>query len=307
MVALADKFACEEDTSENCTTQNFRRPQNAYGDFFVQAKNRGPARKNRVLSSKYLDDSTGWYYYGYRYYSPELGRWANRDPIGEGGGLNVYGFAVNRVLNAIDPVGLYTLVDDGGTWLVSQWNDVQDAFDDLELEMPTMMSDVDSLLGKAEDLPLDCAYRDELIDELTHLADMLEDIYDGLCSTANIKLRQVSGESYMASYTYSWFGFIEWIEFNTGPSDDFFSAPDVGFSGVPGKMDTVFHELTHMVGDATDDNDDGWTKNAYNIEVLLTSPDTWWVDLRTWLIGPSGLGLGKACCPSGDEKWPNNP
>ena len=27
----------------------------------------------------------------YRYYSPELGRWINRDPIGERGGANLYG------------------------------------------------------------------------------------------------------------------------------------------------------------------------------------------------------------------------
>ncbi|WP_425606517.1 RHS repeat-associated core domain-containing protein [Prosthecobacter fusiformis] len=27
--------------------------------------------------------SSGYYNYGYRYYSPELGRWLSRDPIGE--------------------------------------------------------------------------------------------------------------------------------------------------------------------------------------------------------------------------------
>jgi hypothetical protein len=35
------------------------------------------------FSSKYLDSETGLYYYGYRYYSPMLGRWLSRDPIGE--------------------------------------------------------------------------------------------------------------------------------------------------------------------------------------------------------------------------------
>ena len=33
----------------------------------------------------------GVHYYGYRYYSPDLGRWINRDPIRERGGINVYG------------------------------------------------------------------------------------------------------------------------------------------------------------------------------------------------------------------------
>ena len=35
------------------------------------------------FSTKYFDSETGLNYYGYRYYSPSLGRWVNRDPIGE--------------------------------------------------------------------------------------------------------------------------------------------------------------------------------------------------------------------------------
>ena len=35
------------------------------------------------FSSEYADDETGLVYYNYRYYSAELGRWLNRDPIGE--------------------------------------------------------------------------------------------------------------------------------------------------------------------------------------------------------------------------------
>jgi RHS repeat-associated protein len=37
------------------------------------------------FSTKYLDADTDMYYYGYRYYSPEMGRWISRDPIGEEG------------------------------------------------------------------------------------------------------------------------------------------------------------------------------------------------------------------------------
>ena len=33
------------------------------------------------FSSKYLDRETGLHYYGYRYYMPDVGRWASRDPI----------------------------------------------------------------------------------------------------------------------------------------------------------------------------------------------------------------------------------
>ncbi|WLE97272.1 MAG: RHS repeat-associated core domain-containing protein [Candidatus Electrothrix communis] len=58
------------------------------------------------FSSKYADDVTGLYYYGYRYYSPELGRWLSRDPIGEDGGLNLYGFVKNDSVNIIDLFGM---------------------------------------------------------------------------------------------------------------------------------------------------------------------------------------------------------
>jgi len=44
-------------------------------------------------------------YYGYRYYDPVTGRWPSRDPIGERGGLNLYGFVGNGVVSNIDVLG----------------------------------------------------------------------------------------------------------------------------------------------------------------------------------------------------------
>jgi len=44
--------------------------------------------------------------YGYRYYDPLTGRWPSRDPIGEKGGKNLYGFVGNRGSNSIDFLGL---------------------------------------------------------------------------------------------------------------------------------------------------------------------------------------------------------
>jgi len=47
------------------------------------------------------------YDYGYRYYSPETGRWISRDPIEEEGGINLYGFVGNDSLNGWDYLGLF--------------------------------------------------------------------------------------------------------------------------------------------------------------------------------------------------------
>jgi hypothetical protein len=49
---------------------------------------------------------TDLYYYGYRYYSPTLGRWINRDPSGEEGGINLYSFIRNDPINSWDYLGL---------------------------------------------------------------------------------------------------------------------------------------------------------------------------------------------------------
>ena len=45
-------------------------------------------------------------YYGYRYYDPLTGRWPSRDPIGEKGGKNLYGFVGNDGVGRLDPHGL---------------------------------------------------------------------------------------------------------------------------------------------------------------------------------------------------------
>jgi RHS repeat-associated protein len=57
------------------------------------------------FSTKYTDDETGLVYYGYRYYSPELGRWPSRDPIEERGGSNLHGFMLNAALDRWDYLG----------------------------------------------------------------------------------------------------------------------------------------------------------------------------------------------------------
>jgi len=45
-------------------------------------------------------------YYNYRYYNPAQGKWLSRDPIGERGGLNLYGFVGNNGINYWDKLGL---------------------------------------------------------------------------------------------------------------------------------------------------------------------------------------------------------
>jgi len=64
------------------------------------------ARNPFRFSTTYQDPVTGFSYYGYRFYDPGHGRWLNRDPIAEAGGLNLYGFVGNDPVNAVDVLGM---------------------------------------------------------------------------------------------------------------------------------------------------------------------------------------------------------
>lgn len=50
-------------------------------------------------------DSTGLYYYGYRYYQPWVGRWLSADPAGTVDGLNLYRMVRNNPVTLTDPDG----------------------------------------------------------------------------------------------------------------------------------------------------------------------------------------------------------
>lgn len=83
-------FHCEYDPFGNIVNQN-----GSHADV-------NPYR----FSTKYYDQEVSLYYYGYRYYSAELGRWINRDPAGEDGGINLYAFLRNSPIEMVDILGL---------------------------------------------------------------------------------------------------------------------------------------------------------------------------------------------------------
>ena len=61
------------------------------------------------FSTKYNDRETGMVVYQRRFYSPDLGRWLNRDPIEEDGGENLYCFTFNNPIENADYLGFETV------------------------------------------------------------------------------------------------------------------------------------------------------------------------------------------------------
>ena len=67
---------------------------------------------NPVLwNSRRFDEQTQLYYYKYRHYKANIGRWLGRDPIEEDGGYNLYAFVGNQPTNTWDFLGQLSFSD----------------------------------------------------------------------------------------------------------------------------------------------------------------------------------------------------
>ena len=79
------------------------------------------------FATKYYDPESGLSNFGYRFYSGIAGRWVNRDPIGESGGINLYAYVFNNPINWVDPLGLEV-----GFWesMIPVWGSGKQAYED---------------------------------------------------------------------------------------------------------------------------------------------------------------------------------
>ncbi len=76
----------------------------AFGQSQLAQENAGYSQPYRY-STKWQHAQSGLYDYGYRFYNAGLGRWINRDPIGEEGGVHLYAFVGNDAVNSWDEYG----------------------------------------------------------------------------------------------------------------------------------------------------------------------------------------------------------
>lgn len=121
----------------------------AWADHLDSATGQTPREKTHYrFTGKYLDDSTGLYYYGARYYDPDLGRFISPDPLyladperctGNPLACSLFAYANNNPMSFIDPTGLDATI--AGT--PAQRSDVED---DLQRYDPTAR--VDSTTGE---------------------------------------------------------------------------------------------------------------------------------------------------------------
>ena len=102
------------------------------------------------FSSKEIHANSGLYYYGYRWYAPNLQRWLNRDPIEEQGGINLYRCFLNHPTGKTDAYGLFTAEEQAC---------MERAREDYKECRKMGMDIYNSILNKLMDIPMVCHTR----------------------------------------------------------------------------------------------------------------------------------------------------
>lgn len=79
-----------------------------YSPYGVRTRVAGSYEAEKGYTGHDYHASSGLVLTRYRGYDPERGRWLSPDPLGEAGGLNLYGYTNNDPINGVDPLGLAT-------------------------------------------------------------------------------------------------------------------------------------------------------------------------------------------------------
>ena len=77
-----------------------------YDPYGRRAKISGALDADFAYAGYYYHSTSKLYLTLFRAYDADLGRWLNRDPIGEEGGLNLYDYVANNSISLTDPLGL---------------------------------------------------------------------------------------------------------------------------------------------------------------------------------------------------------
>ena len=101
----------------------------AFGETFVE-EHKNSINSPFKFNGKELDEESGLYYYGARYYDPKLSIWASVDPLAEKfAGRSSYEYCFSNPVNLTDPTGMGPEDDPGKKgWAGRAWDTVKSWF-----------------------------------------------------------------------------------------------------------------------------------------------------------------------------------
>ncbi len=91
-------------TYGNSTTVMWEARYKPFGEAVVHPQS--GVVNNFRMPGQYFDEETGFHYNYHRYYDPKTGRYLRADPIGLGGGINLFAYARDNPINFTDFIGL---------------------------------------------------------------------------------------------------------------------------------------------------------------------------------------------------------
>jgi RHS repeat-associated protein len=245
--------------------------QNEYGPFGELIRATGPMAKVNPIrfSTKYRDEETDLMYFGYRYYNPSAGRWLNRDSI-EGGGINLYSFVANDGVDFFDPYGEIKAVFDksADSWDTNRRETLGQLLTGIVSYASSKKSDAFALFEKFSKLARDPRSK--------------QCKCDGVYSDLALAFSNMRAVLYrVAQFEHDTFTFHYDPSKKGGDTrayvykNDPFRNRDIYMISFDSDLDdTIFHELTHLAHDTTDDEYDdvgtahGYTRSAYFYEFL---------------------------------------
>ncbi len=225
------------------------------------------------FSSEVFEHETGLVYYNYRYYSPELGRWLSRDPIGENGGENLYGMVWNSPLSLIDYIGLFNLIF-RGKWDPEEKKQIELIIDQLEIKTRQLKEDIEKKIKEIEDCE-ECKLPEGL-DDLKRFLDRLNKMIEGFESKTQkliFEKKDFGGRDTKIADAGFFALMPTWvIRLNENPDRGFFD-PTVSNAD---RDSAVFHETSHFYG-TKDPHEphESLLENAHMIDKYINTTPNW--------------------------------
>jgi RHS repeat-associated protein len=268
-----------------------------FGEIVVQLGELADSFNHR-FSTKPWCEVTGLSEYLFRKYESGMGRWLNRDPLGETADVSLYSIANNGIINSVDPHGLWALQNLHGP-IHEAYSSVleQDFIAVKNTVMPDLTRKLKHGRTKASSLPKKCEYKETLIEGLERLSETLEGISEGLKSERILRLHVSQwfpgrGEYPIAFTKWNW-GTWE-ITFNLNTDGYFNREPEKRYG-------TLFHELIHI--EKGNNFHLGYWNNPHVLDQMVYSG---WDSFVKEVINKMVAESGEKCCPQGANQWPNN-